>query len=208
MAESSKQVSSSKRILVMIFVIIMAVCLITDTGIIKTTDLVSKNIMNYWQVPIFFVISCGLLVSQFFLLYFIRKRSLQIGGSKHVELNIIWKIVFGTQLGLSVILLLIMSQVLVLHRYNILLVSVSTIISYQLAIIMMGILAQQFFSWFSVRKNLLVLIYGICFGRISFKFYRITGLYHNWTFQQARSSRGSLCISDYTHMSLVQLWMS
>jgi hypothetical protein len=160
MAESSKQVSSSKRKLVMIFVIMMAVCLITDTGIIKTTDLVSKNVMNYWQVQIFFVISFGLLVSQFFLLYFIRRRSLQIGGSKHIELNIIWKIVFGTQLGLSVILLLILSQVLVSHRYNILLVSVSTIISYQLAIIMMGILAQQFFSWFSVRKNLLVLIYG------------------------------------------------
>ncbi|HET7242766.1 MAG TPA: hypothetical protein VFI64_05435, partial [Nitrososphaeraceae archaeon] len=87
MAEYSKQVSSSKRKLVMIFVIMMAVCLITDTGIIKTTDLVSKNVMNYWQVPIFFVISFGLLVSQFFLLYFIRRRSFQIGGSKHVELN-------------------------------------------------------------------------------------------------------------------------
>jgi hypothetical protein len=161
MTESSMQDFSSKRKIVMIFVIMMAVCLIIDTGIIKTTDLVSKNVMNYWQVPIFLGISIGLLVSQFFLLYFLRKKSMQIGGSKHIELNIIWKIVFGTQLGLSILLILLLSEVLLSHRYNTLLVTISTIISYQLAIIMMGILTQQFFSWFAVRKNLLVLIYGL-----------------------------------------------
>ena len=161
LSKVSKQVTSAERKLVMAFVIIMAICIITDTGIIKTTDLVSKNVRNYWEVPIFLLISVGLLVSQFALLYFIRKKTSQIGGSKHFELNIVWKTVFGSQLGLSIILLLLVYQVLVSHQYSISLVSLSAIISYQLAIIIMGILAQQFFVWFSVRKNLLVLIYGI-----------------------------------------------
>ena len=161
LSKVSKQVTSAERKLVMAFVIIMAICIITDTGIIKTTDLVSKNVRNYWEVPIFLLISVGLLVSQFALLYFIRKKTSQIGGSKHFEINIVWKTVFGSQLGLSIILLLLVYQVLVSHQYSISLVSLSAIISYQLAIIIMGILAQQFFVWFSVRKNLLVLIYGI-----------------------------------------------
>jgi hypothetical protein len=82
-------------------------------------------------------------------------------GSKHIELNIIWKTVFVTQVALTVILIIVMFQVLFLHRYNIMLLNVSTIISYQLAITMTGILAQQFFTWYVARKNLLVLIYGL-----------------------------------------------
>lgn len=158
--KGSKQVTSGERKLVMVVVTIMAICIIADTGIMKTTDLVSKNVRNN-LVPVFLTNSFGLLVSQFTLLYFIRRKTSQIGGSKHFELNIVWKTVFGSQIGLSIILLLIIYQVIVSNQYNISLVSVSAIISYQLAIIMMGILAQQFFVWFSARKNLLILIYGI-----------------------------------------------
>jgi hypothetical protein len=139
----------------------MAASIITDTGIIKTTDLISKRIMNLWQMPIFIIISVGFLVTQYLLLRFIKKTSSQVRGNKHSELNILWKIVFTAQVGLTAIMLIVLYQVLDLHRYNITLISVSTILAYQLAITMSGILAQQFFSWYSTRRNLLVLIYGL-----------------------------------------------
>lgn len=144
---------------IFIFVVIIAACLITDTGIRKTTDLVSKK--NIWQMPIFMMISVGFIISQYLLLIFIGRKGAQMKGSKHRELNIIWKIVFVTQIALTVIRLILIFQLLVSHRYNIMLLNVSTIISYQLAITMTGILAQQFFTWYTSRKNLLVLIYGL-----------------------------------------------
>jgi hypothetical protein len=162
MSNQSKLNFLTGRKFIAIFVIAMGACLITDTGIIKTANLVNKKIMNYWQIPIFIIISIAFLVSQYFLLYFIRnKTDNRIGRSKSIELNILWKVVFGTQVSISVILLLVLYQVLNLHQYNILLLNISTILSYQLAVIMMGILAQQFFTWFAANKNIIILIYGL-----------------------------------------------
>jgi hypothetical protein len=162
MSNQSKINFLTGRKFIAIFVIAMGACLITDTGIIKTANLVNKKIMNYWQIPIFIIISIAFLVSQYFLLYFIRKKTdNRIGRSKSIELNILWKVVFGTQVSMSVILLLVLYQVLNLHQYNILLLNISTILSYQLAVIMMGILAQQFFTWFAANKNIIILIYGL-----------------------------------------------
>jgi hypothetical protein len=162
MSNQSKLNFLTGRKFIVIFVIAIGACLITDTGIIKTANLVNKKIMNYWQISIFIIISIAFLVSQYFLLYFIRKKTdNRIGRSKSIELNILWKVVFGTQVSMSVILLLVLYQVLNLHQYNILLLNISTILSYQLAVIMMGILAQQFFTWFAANKNIIILIYGL-----------------------------------------------
>jgi hypothetical protein len=162
MSNPSKFSFLTGRKFITIFVITMGACLIADTGIVKTANLVNKKIMNYWQIPIFIIISIAFLFSQSFLLYFIRRKTdNRIGRSKNIELNILWKVVFGTQVGLSVILLLVLSQVLILHQYNTLLLNISTIMSYQLAVIMMGILAQQFFTWFGTNKNIIILIYGL-----------------------------------------------
>jgi hypothetical protein len=162
MSNPSKFSFLTGRKFITIFVITMGACLIADTGIVKTANLVNKKIMNYWQIPIFIIISIAFLLSQSFLLYFIRRKTdNRIGRSKNIELNILWKVVFGTQVGLSVILLLVLSQVLILHQYNTLLLNISTIMSYQLAVIMMGILAQQFFTWFATNKNIIILIYGL-----------------------------------------------
>lgn len=145
---------------ILLFVVVMAASIITDTGIIKTTDLISKRIMNLWQMPIFIIISSGFLITQYLLLRFIKKTSSQIRGNKHSELNILWKVVLTFQVGLTAIVLIVLSQLLGQHRYNITLISISTILAYQLAITMSGILAQQFFTWYAARKNLLILIYG------------------------------------------------
>lgn len=139
----------------------MSACIIIDTGIIKTSDLLSRKTMTYWQNPIFVIISVGFVGSQYLLLRYIKRTSNQVRGSKHSELNILWKIVFIAQVGLTIILLIVLSQVLGLRHYNIILISVSTILAYQLAITMTGMLAQQFFTWYSARKNPLILIYGL-----------------------------------------------
>ncbi len=46
-------------------------------------------------------------------------------------------------------------------RYSIVLLIAVTTTSYALSIVMLGLLAQKFFSWFGVKKKFVILLYGL-----------------------------------------------
>jgi hypothetical protein len=66
-----------------------------------------------------------------------------------------------SQYLLTAIIVFIIFQIIVTSGYNTVLLTAATWISYVTAIIMIGVLAQQFFSWFKSDKNSIVLLYGL-----------------------------------------------
>ena len=65
------------------------------------------------------------------------------------------------QYVLTLILMVIISQILIASYYSTVWLIIATVISYAFAIVMMVLLAKSFFSWFRSNRNSVVLSYGI-----------------------------------------------
>ena len=150
---------NNKIILVVISIITAA--LIVDTALIKIYDLISKQSTSSWSIVVFIVISATYIIGQYFVLEFVKQKSMGIRTRKELHLNTIHKMVTVVQYVLGVILVFVILQIVVMSHYNIVLLTAVTAISYTLAITMMVLLAQRFFSWFKLNKNIVVLLYGL-----------------------------------------------
>lgn len=90
-----------------------------------------------------------------------KKKSREIRTKKQLHLKIIHRIVTIVQYVLTALLVVIISEMISTSTYSILIVAVIIGISYTLAMAMLGLLAQRFFSWFKSNRNLVVLLYGL-----------------------------------------------
>lgn len=151
---------SNKKILIVMFIIIAV--LITDTSFSKTQDLIGKKESLGWRIIAFAFIVTIYIVGQYFVLGFVKqKRINKIITPKEVRLNTIHKIVTLVQYALVTLLVFVLLQILVSLHYSTVMLIAITSISYILAIAMLGLLAQKFFSWYKSNRNSVVLLYGI-----------------------------------------------
>jgi hypothetical protein len=136
--------------------------LIIDTSLIKASDLYSTLAVYSWSTAIFIILVAVSIVGQFLLLGFVKQKTEEMMIRKEtLHLNAIHNIVSIVQYALSTILILAILQIVVTGHYNSAILTSATGISYLLAISMMGLLAQRFFSWFKSNRNIIVLSYGI-----------------------------------------------
>jgi hypothetical protein len=77
------------------------------------------------------------------------------------RLMLIHTAVCTTQYALTAILISIIALILFASHYYTALLTSGTVISYSLAIVLLGLLAQRFFSWFRLNKDSVVLSYAL-----------------------------------------------
>jgi hypothetical protein len=65
------------------------------------------------------------------------------------------------QYALLLLLVMVVLQIVALSYYKTIILVAITSISYTLTIGMMAMLATRFFSWYSLNKNSIVLLYGV-----------------------------------------------
>ncbi|HKG31840.1 MAG TPA: hypothetical protein VKA91_11265 [Nitrososphaeraceae archaeon] len=151
---------SNKKILIAMFIIIAV--LITDTSFSKTQDLIGKKESLGWRTIAFAFIVSIYMVGQYFVLGFVKQKRIdKIITPKEVRLNTIHKIVTLVQYVLVTLLVFVLLQILATLHYSTVMLIAITSISYILAIAMLGLLAQKFFSWYKSNRNSVVLLYGI-----------------------------------------------
>lgn len=149
------------KIILMLMVIIIAT-LIVDTSIIKTYDLISKKESLRWKIPVFVIIVSICIVGQYFVLGFVKNMRVKgIISAKEIRLNTVYKLVKGIQFLLAVLLVLVLLQLVMVAYYSTIMLTAITSISYLLAIAMMVLLAQRFFSWYKLNRNSIILLYGL-----------------------------------------------
>jgi hypothetical protein len=145
--------------------IFVLMCLVTASLIIDTslTRISKLNIVQssapHESLPIFTVIGVGYVITQYLLMKFVKQKSKDIRSNRRLH-----TIVTALQYVLSVVVILVILQLWVLSYYNTVLLTVTIVISYTMAIIMIGLLAERFFSWFRSNRNIVVLSYGIASG--------------------------------------------
>jgi hypothetical protein len=149
------------KIFFIVFAVVIA-ALITDTSFLRIYSISSSNqLFSNSTLTIFLVIGAVYAAGQFVILAFVKNNSNEIRTKRKVRLNTIHKIVTIVQSVSTVVFVSLIFEMILMSQYNTSILAVITSISYTLAIIMMGLLAQWFFSWYKSNRNSVVLFYGL-----------------------------------------------
>jgi len=139
----------------------LIVALIVDTSIIKIYYFSFNQSPTDWRTILFIVISSVYLFGLYMMSEFVKKRSEEIRKRQMLRVNPLHKMVIISQCLLSAIIIFVIFQIIIMQYYNVILLTASVWISYINAIIIMGVLAQHFFSWFKSNRNSVVFLYGL-----------------------------------------------
>ena len=152
-----------------VFIVIpfMIIAVIIDTSIIKISGFTTDRISPSLGIAIFTVMAVVYTVGQYLILGFVKSKINEIISNKQLHLNVIHKVVSITQYAVIAILVSIILQMIITSGYNIFLVSVVLWINYILSIMLLGLLAQRFFSWFKSSRNSIVLAYALAMSSLS-----------------------------------------
>ena len=131
---------------------------------LKTFDLVNKTSLNF-RIFIFLGISVTfLMLSSVILKYnwnyinqYIRKSN---------KIYAIFKITLLIQIFLFSAVILLNTQIIMLHHYTTYILIISLFVSYSLSFFILFFLNYQFLRWYNVKKNYMLLFYSLAFSPI------------------------------------------
>jgi hypothetical protein len=156
-------VHSTSRVSVVTYVLVIV--LLIDTCLIKIYNFASALSIRDVLTDIFVLIACTFLTSQYIILVFsikkVKETKTELRTSKMIH-----KIIRICQFCISALLIGMIIEVLFISHYDTLLLETVLTVSYGSSIIILGLLAQRFLSWFRSRKSYIVLLYA--FSSISF----------------------------------------
>jgi hypothetical protein len=151
---------NNKEILVLMCVVIVS--LIVDTSLNRIYGLnIDQSSVPHENLPTFIALFVAYLITQYLILRFVKQKSEGISSKQRFHVKEMHKIVTIVQYVLAAIIAFVILEMLFFSYYDIAMLTITTIVSYSLAVIMMGLLAQRFFSWFRSNKNVVVFLYGL-----------------------------------------------
>jgi hypothetical protein len=114
-----------------------------------------------WRTTIFITIVVISIIGQYLVLEFIRRKSKEARLREQLHLDKIHIFVSISQYTIAAILVFIFVQMITLSSYNNSMIIAGITVSYVLATILMSILAKRFFSWFTLNRNTVVILYAV-----------------------------------------------
>lgn len=139
--------------------------LVIDTTLVKIYSFsTSIQSLPNWAVIVFLVVGSIYTVGQYVILLFVKKKSNEVITKPELHLHLIYKVITIVQSALTVLFVSLIVEIIVTSHYDTFILSMATGISYTLSIIMIGLLAQRFFSWFKTNRNSVVFFYGLSSG--------------------------------------------
>jgi len=136
------------------------------TGLTVEISLVKTyNFTSSAPVSAFVIMTALYVIGQYYILEFVTKKLEEAGVRKVFQLTI-QKVVKVIQYVLSIALVLLFLQMILTSYYYSALLAVVTTISYALAIFMLGLFSKRFISWFRLKRNVIVLFYGLASGAL------------------------------------------
>lgn len=138
-----------------------------DTVLVKVNPFTTSQSLSNWRIIIFAVIVIVMLFGQYFMIRMVKDKNNVIVHQKVVNLDTISKMILIVQCGLNTILFIIILQMLVMSRYDVLMLELAAGISYALAAATLGLLAKRFIIWYKSDRNLIVGLYGLAASVLS-----------------------------------------
>jgi hypothetical protein len=170
----------------LVVMIIVAVTLTVESQISNIADFIPEHLASSQGIAAFVGIWAIFTVTQYYILAIVKHNN-KAGRTRTQFLHLIHSIVTATQFLLAGIVALVILQILISQEYNTVMLSIALSISYGLWIVTLGLLAKAFFSWYRLRKNLMVLIFGL-----SMVAYVVNGVFGIYTQVDELAKRNSL----------------
>jgi hypothetical protein len=164
MCQTNTMHSNDRKIIFFIVFTIIIVAVVIDTSIVKVYRFIAIPTSLDQDIVTFIVITIVYAIAQYLLL---RRVRVTAGGNKDFAYKVIHKIVYLIQYILIAFLVFVILQMMIISAYNILIVAAAIAISYILCIVMTGLLALRFFSWFKTTRNSVVLAYTFSAAALS-----------------------------------------
>jgi hypothetical protein len=142
----------------LMFIILAAI--LTDILLAKTSCITNCITLLPETLPILSAIVVIYCFGQFLLLRFVRNKSTEIWMNNRRYLRVMHKTIMITQFILAALVVLVIVQIVFQSYYYTLILIISTSISYTLAILMMMLLAKRFFTWYTSKRNFVILFYA------------------------------------------------
>ena len=149
----------NRSVFIMFSLIIISI--IIDTSIIKISGFIRDRPLPSVDIMIFTFMIFVYTVGQYLILGFVKRKINETITGRQRYLNVIHKAVSIIQYVLIAILVSIILQMIITSGYDILLVKLVIYISYIISIIVLGLIARRFFSWFKSQRNSVVLAYAL-----------------------------------------------
>jgi hypothetical protein len=169
-----------------LFPLIFAVAIVAfavDASISQVADFLIEYTTSALGISIFALFFVILLLLTYTLIRRIRKVSFEIRINS-IQLRVVYTIALVTQLTLVGILAAVLFQILFYSAYYTVLLSITTVLSYTSAAIVMFISTVTFVSWFSLnRVSYVVLIFAAAFS-INAYTYSYTGIIEAFIFAE------------------------
>lgn len=174
----------------LVVMIIVAVVLTVEFQIGTVADFIPEQLASFQGIASFIGMWSVCTVMQYYILAFVKINNNQSSFRTNV-VHTIHLTVTIAQFLLTGIIALVIVQVLIAQVYNTIMLYVTLSISYGLWIVTLGLLAKAFFSWYRLRKNLMVLIFAL-----SMVAYVINGVFGLYTEVDGFAKRSSIIKSS------------
>ncbi len=165
---------------------ILAVVLTVESQISTISDFIPEQLDSSQGIAAFIGIWGIVTVTQYYILAFVKLNNKE-SRARTGSLNLIHSFVTIAQFLLTGIIALVILQIFIAQEYNTIMLYITLSISYGLWIVTLGFLAKAFFSWYKLRKNLMVLIFAL-----SMVAYVINGVFGIYTQVDELAKRNSL----------------
>ena len=183
---------------------VVIITIIVDSEIGLVADFISEQISSNVGLAIFVGMALIFAVTQYFILVYIKQTNKE-NLARALSLDLTYWIVSIAQYVLAGILAYVIFQIIIAQQYSIVTLYASHIISYGLWIVILGLLAKAFFSWYRLAsKNFLVLILAL--SMIAYVINGIAGLaYHFDMLTQQKPVVTSNDIAHFPEFSIATL---
>ena len=153
---------------------ILAVVLTVESQIGTIADFIPEQLDSSQGIAAFVGIWAIVTVTQYYILAFVKLNNKE-SRARTGSLNLIHSFVIIAQFLLTGIIALVILQIFIAQEYNTIMLYITLSISYGLWIVTLGFLAKAFFSWYKLRKNLMVLIFAL--SMVAYVINGVFGLY-------------------------------
>ena len=152
----------------LIFVLILTIVMVFDATIVQFSSYSGVKIPMWLNVTIFVIFSIIFLTSSPILLNYVSKLISRDSSQKMpIGLRYFHNLISATLLVTGSIILIIIFQMLVLNKYNLILLEIQTYISYLSALVFLSFLIFLFVGWLTRKRNYIIMLYAIAFSLAS-----------------------------------------
>jgi hypothetical protein len=139
--------------------LIVFIAQVIDQTIGTLADILWEFMISFWGVALFFSISAIYVIGQYLILGMVKAKNKE-KEIRRKQFNTLERALSIVQHILVAILVLVSLQIIFESQYSTGLLRIGIVVSYGLAVTIMGLLSYFLFSWFRVNRSVIVLLYG------------------------------------------------